>query len=356
MNRVEGTPLETDWMLTGATVPAPDESPLLVVDDEPAVLRTVSEYLRGRGYPVHACNSADEALATLAEHEIMLLLTDISMPGVSGIDLARSALEDDPSLGVVIFTGVPDAVTAVESLRLGVADYLTKPIELDDLEETVQRTLRRRAQAEYRRTVDAWLRRQVEQRTRELQEVMLSSLLALVRAMEAKDPYLKGDSERVAELCEEIANDLDLDPEQVADVRVAGLLHDIGFIGVPESVLRKEGSLTDEEFAAVKRHVEIGTAILEPLTHLGEAVEYVRYHHERLNGSGYPEGLKGTEIPLGAQIVGLADSYVALTQPRTYRPAGSSAEALETLRASAGVWFDQRLITALERAVRSLGE
>ena len=337
----------------GAALPPPEDCPIFMVDDEPAVARTVAEFLRDRGYPVEAFTAAEEALDALPGGNVALLISDIAMPGISGIELARRALEEDPSLAIIILTGVPDSTTAVQSLRLGVADYVTKPIEMASLEKVVQRTLLRRAQASYRQNLEKWLRDEVDRRTEELQSVTLSTLVALVRAMEAKDPYLKGDSERVAELAESLAIHLGLEPSEVEAVRVAGLLHDIGMISAPESILQKSSKLSAEEYERVKRHAEVGASILQPLAHLGGAVDYVRYHHERLNGSGYPEGRQGEEIQLGAQIVGLADFYVALTAARPYRPAHSCEEALEVLNASEGVWFHARLLGALERVVRN---
>ncbi len=247
-------------------------------------------------------------------------------------------------------------MTAIQSLRLGVSDYLTKPVDLEDLEHVVAQTLRRRAAAIYRSKLETWLREEVDRQTRELQQVTFTTLAALVRAMEAKDPYLKGESERVARLSQRLARRLGMDPEEVREVQIAGTLHDIGFISTPDSILHKEGKLSDEEYADIRRHVEIGVAILEPLKHLGRAIEYVRYHHERWNGSGYPEGLKGEEIPLGARIVGLADSYVALTTDRPFRPAQSPAEALQTLQATEEVWFQRELLDALKTVVREESE
>ncbi len=152
-----------------------------------------------------------------------------------------------------------------------------------------------------------------------------------------------------------MAKHLDMDSEGIEEVRTAGMLHDIGMISTPEALLRKEGQLDPDEYQLVKKHVEVGAAILLPLKHLGNVIDYVRCHHERINGSGYPEGLRGDEIPLGAQIIGLADSFTALTMERPFRSAVDPGEALQTLRASQGVWYTGRLLDALEQAVREEG-
>lgn len=185
----------------------------------------------------------------------------------------------------------------------------------------------------------------------ELEQVKAGALGALVSAMEAKARYLKRDGVQIGRLCERMAAHLGLAPDQVEEVRNAGLLHDIGMINTPESILEKSGPLTEREREQVRNHTVVGAGILLPLPYLGRAIEYTRYHHERLDGSGYPEGLRGEEIPLGARIVGVADCYVAMTDDRPFRPALSPAEALQILRAIEGVWFDRRVVDSLRQAV-----
>jgi len=343
--------IDFDGAALSISPPEPEETPVFVVDDEPGVRRVVASVLRTEGYPVRDFENAHTALDAIERGAVALLVTDISMPGMSGIELAEHALSRLPDLAVIIFTGVPDSVTAVQSLRLGVADYLTKPVDMETLKRTVRRTLRRRAERQQQRQLESWLRREVDRRTREIQKLSVSTLVALVRAMEAKDPYLKGGSERIARLCARMARLLGLEGREVEAVRTAGLLHDIGMISTPESILHREGQLTREEYAVVKKHVDVGVSILSPLKHLGDVIDYVRYHHERFNGSGYPEGLRGKEIPLGAQLVGIADAFTALTMERPFRAAVTSGEALQTMRASEGVWFSRELIDVLEKAV-----
>lgn len=324
---------------------------IFVVDDEYGVRRVVAAILRREGHRVEEFETGETALAAL-DDSVALLLTDISMPGISGVELVRLAKERAPELAAIMFTGLPDSSTAAESLRLGASDYLAKPVRVEDLKRSVSRTLAKRREAIQRERVAAWLQSEVEARTLDVKRHSLATLVALVRAMEAKDPYLKGGSGRIARLCERMAADLGFDQQGAVEVSTAGLLHDIGMIGVPRSILHTTSTLTSKEYQQVKLHVKIGASILEPLTHLGRVVEYVRYHHERLNGSGYLEGLKNDEIPLGAQIVGLAESYIALTMDRPFRSRCSTAEALLTLRAGEGIWFQSRLLDALETAVR----
>ena len=177
-----------------------------------------------------------------------------------------------------------------------------------------------------------------------------AALRALLRVMSAKALYLKEDAERGANISDTMARYIGVDSGEVEEIRNAALLRDIGMICTPDSSLQKNGPLTAEERESVKKHVTVGAAILLPLG-LGRAAEYTRYHHERIDGSGYPEGRTGDEIPLGAQIVGLADSYCALTAHRPFRPAISPTEAIETLRGGEGLWFRSDLLNALESAI-----
>ncbi len=340
-------------------LPAPEATPVVVVDDESSMLDLLAKTLQREGYPVETFVAAPEALARVSEGGIALLITDIGMPGMSGIELTRRALEEDPDLAILILTGAGDMDSAVEAFRLGVSDYLTKPIAPDALVEAVDKALRQRRLQLHRRKYEVWLRAEVDRRTEqvlqqseELERVSVAALSALVRAMEVKDPYLKGHSERVAELSEKLASQLDFEAEEIEEVRVAGLLHDIGMIGIREAVVHKRGQLTEEEYGHVQEHVEIGAGILQPLTHVGRAIDYVHCHHERINGSGYPRGLKGSEVPLGAQIVGLAESYVSLTEERAFREAFPAEDALGTLQKGRGIWFEPEVVDALRHVLQ----
>jgi putative nucleotidyltransferase with HDIG domain len=343
----------------GVGLPAPEATPIVVVDDEQPVLDLLGKVLTREGYPTDTFESPTEALGRISEGGVALLITDLKMPVMSGTDLARRALEEDPDLAVLVLTGAADTDSAVESLRLGVEDYLKKPISIDALTEAVVRALRHRSQSLYRHKIEAWLRAEVDKRMEQvrrqaaqIEQVSLAALSALVRAMEAKDPYLKGHSEKVAGLCESMAAKLGFDPGELADVRTAGLLHDIGMIAIRESVTQKQGELTAEEYEHVREHVDIGAAILQPLPQVAEAVKYIQCHHERLDGSGYPGGVGKSEIPLGGQVVGLAEMYVSMTEQRAHRQARSNLEAIEALGEGRGVWFDPRVYDALEQALR----
>lgn len=191
----------------------------------------------------------------------------------------------------------------------------------------------------------------LERERANLQQVAVATLEALVNALEAKDPYLRGHSSRVADMAASVAAELKLSDDEIDAVRTAGRLHDIGKIGVREEIITKQGPLTDPEFEEVKRHTIIGAEILAPLLHLGPVIQYVRNHHERWDGKGYPDGLKGETIPLGARIIGTVEIYDALATSRSYQEKMSPELAVERLGDLAGTVLDPKVLRALRSVV-----
>jgi HD-GYP domain-containing protein (c-di-GMP phosphodiesterase class II) len=191
--------------------------------------------------------------------------------------------------------------------------------------------------------------RDVERGKEQLEAVTLRALSALIRTLEARTPHFDGHSRAVAELSEKIAKELDLPAGEVGLCKTAGFLHDIGMIAIPDKILEKASPLTEEEARQIQGHCAVAREILEPFAHLGPVPEYVYHHHERVDGSGYPDGLKEEEIPLPAQVVGVAESFTALVETRAFRPAHSLPEALEILLGTEGIWHSKRVLEALTR-------
>ncbi len=342
------------------TPEAPSPPRILVVDDEEQIRTAIAKFLAKRGYDVATAPNGWEALKRLRDGGgVTLMLLDVRMPGISGMDVVPEALEVDPDLAIVMLSGATDAASATICMQRGAFDYLTKPIELDDLARAIERALKRRDTLIQSRGLSQWLQEEVAKRTQELEQERLkqqalsvATLEALIAALEAKDPYLSGHSARVAALSATIANHLGLPDDDVDQVRTAGRLHDLGKIGIRESVLNKQGPLTPEEYEHVKAHVVIGWQILQPLRHLGPVVSYVRGHHEHYDGSGYPDGLQGEAIPLGARIICAAEIYDALTTARPYQPMLSPEDATDRMRALAGKIVDPAVMDALATAVK----
>jgi putative nucleotidyltransferase with HDIG domain len=328
-------------------LPDPAADPVLVVDDDEMVLRSLKQSLTRAGYDTRCFNSPVEALAAIRERPPRVLVTDHDMPGMTGLELAAQALEIHPEMKVLLVTGAGDEETARNALRLGVLDYLTKPFELGDLHRAVQKALAEYASDEYAIEMDRWLRDEVHRQTGLVQEVTLGTIEALLAALEARSPYFRGHSQSVAVSAAGIARELDLAPDDVKAVRTAGLLHDVGMIAVPDAVVNKPGDLDREEYALIRQHCRKGVDILTPMSHLGSSITYVLEHHERIDGSGYPDGKRGDGISLGGQIVGLAETWTALTEKRAYRDGMSLSEAMATLSGAVGSWFSRELVEAV---------
>ena len=343
----------------GPAASSKDRARVLVVDDEEPIRRILEQMLVKLGHTVHSASTGTAALEILQGHDdIELMLLDVKMPGLAGTEVVTEALEIDGDLAIVMLSGMNDAATASICMQRGAIDYLTKPIGVDDLSRAMSQALRKRHTRIQDRGIANWLREEVAQRSKELmeeqaklQQLTVATLEALINALEAKDPYLAGHSARVAALSATIAAQMQLDDDEIETVRTAGRLHDLGKIGTRESVLNKSGPLTPEEFEHVKEHVVIGSQILAPLTHLGDVIGYVRGHHERWDGSGYPDGLAGEDIPLGARIIGAAEIYDALTTARSYQTPLSPTEATERMRALVGTAVGPDVMDALTAAV-----
>lgn len=341
-----------------STLPA--DCPIFVVDDDAKVLRVLARALEECGYPVTAFDRPQDVLDALPHEGLTLLVSDRDMPGMDGIELARRVMEEDPDLAVIMLTGVPTVASAADSLRLGLVDYLTKPMDMAALETAVAKALSKRSRSILQRESEAWLRSAVEERTSELREAQLELerltvgvLAAISSVVDSRNSYFRDHSERVADVSVGIARALALSPTLVEEIRVGALLHDIGMIAVPDSVLGKEGALDQFEWAHVHAHPTVGAQILKPLYLLGPSVACVMSHHERLDGSGYPEGLIGDAIPLAAQIVGAADTWCALTHDRSFGGPRTVEEGLEVISRLRGVQFREDVIDALLAFIES---
>jgi putative two-component system response regulator len=331
---------------------------ILIVDDEATMRCALAQFLGGRGYDAHECESGRAALSLLAQERFVVLLCEVRMAEMSGLDIVARALELDPSLAVVMVSTVNEAGAATEALTRGALDYLVKPVAPTDLHLAVERAIHRRQLEIDRRNVDRHVRDEVLLRTMELEreKAALHGLTVgiaetLINAMEAKDVYLRGHSRRVGEQAASVAEEMGLDADLVESVRLAGRLHDIGKIGIREDILNKPGPLTDEEYAHVQEHVRIGMEILAPLWHIPEALDFIHDHHERFDGTGYPRRRVGSEISIGGRILAACDAFDAMTSRRAYREAFDEQATIGHLEADVGRLLDPAVFAALEKVV-----
>lgn len=330
----------------GPDTPRPRSGTVLVVDDESGVAAEIADALHRAGYVAEVAAGGEAALARFGERRFDVLLADIHLPRLRGDVLQRIARECDPDLAVLLMTSDDEAPVAVACLRDGVADTLTKPCSLDDVVARVDKALERRRLVLENRGYQHALEERVSEQADRLARTLQGSLEALITALEAKDRHTRNHSNRVAELSSQLAQALAPDDAAFVErVRVAALFHDIGKIGVPEYILHKPAPLTPQEMQEVERHVGIGVTILEPLLD-AETIAMVRHHHERLDGGGYPDGLRGKAIPLGARIVAVADAWDAMTSSRPYRPAMPRGQVWSILRAGAETQWDPAVVNA----------
>jgi putative nucleotidyltransferase with HDIG domain len=324
---------------------------VLVVDDEEPIRSALRRFLTQEKYVVQTAATGEESMAAVRRQGVAAVLLDLRLPDTGGADLVPRLLEADPHLAVLILSAVNDAPTAALCLQRGAMDYLVKPMDLVDLLRALQGALRRRDATLESQRINSLLREEVALRTAELHRLSVATLEALVNALEAKDHHLRGHSARVAELAARVAAAYGLGTDEVERVRMAGSLHDIGKIGIREQILNKRGPLTDEEYAHVKTHAEIGAQILAPLTHLADVLACVRSHHERWDGKGYPDGLAGEAIPIGARILGSVEIFDALTTSRPYQETMAPAGAVARMGDLVGSVLDPRVHAALAQVV-----
>ncbi|MBZ5638991.1 MAG: response regulator [Acidobacteriia bacterium] len=319
---------------------------VLVVDDELSVRELLADALDAYGYTIRTAASAAEGYRIVEEGDTHLILSDIDMPGESGLDLLRRIKAHDADIDVIMVTGVVDVDTAIGAIREGAADYVAKPFNIEEVRIVVERTVRNRLLVLENRAYQLHLEEMVRQRTRELEESYEATLQALVTALDYRDNETQGHSFRVVEYAEQVARRVGVGEADLAWIRRGAILHDVGKIGVPDAILRKPGKLDPDEWVEMRRHPEMGYRMLRHIGYFTPALDIVLSHQERWDGSGYPRGLKGEEIPLGARIFAVVDTFDAMTSDRPYRRALSVDAAREEVRRFAGIQFDPRVAAA----------
>ncbi|MCI8372661.1 MAG: diguanylate cyclase [Lachnospiraceae bacterium] len=310
---------------------------IMIVDDDKNNLAIQKEFLKPE-YDIILATSGESALRRLARITPDLVLLDNIMPGMMGIEVLDEMQKDErlKRIPVIILTAEHDPTTEKECFIHGAADFITKPFASGVLLERIRKTL------------EFWelrneLEIQVFNKTREAETVVLQSIMAIANTIDAKDAYTKGHSERVAEYSAVIAKEMGWSEEEVQLLYNIALLHDIGKIGIPDSILNKPGRLTDDEFSIIKQHTVTGGEILKDIHSMQNAFIAARYHHERYDGRGYPNGLKGEEIPIYARVIAVADAYDAMTSNRVYRKKLSNKVVIDELKKGLGTQFDPKI-------------
>lgn len=315
---------------------------LLIVDDDEGVCFSIREILNDR-FHTFLANSAKKALEAIQNNShgdicsIDLVISDICMEEMDGLELLKSIKRKNPRVEVIIMTGYPNPENTVKALRFGASDYIVKPFQALDVLEAVQRVMSKRTEA-------VKIEKMVEDLRIAIQKNYSATTEALLLAIDAKDNYTKEHCTRVANLMAEFAKQIGLDDEETELLRKISSLHDIGKIGVKEEVLNKPGQLTPAEWEEMKSHSYLGYQIIQPVEFLGEGRDVLLYHQERFDGSGYPAGLKGEGIPVGARMLAIVDSFDAMVTDRPYRKKLSVDFALNELTKCSGKQFDPKLV------------
>jgi putative nucleotidyltransferase with HDIG domain len=317
---------------------------VLIADDDQLIRRFLQDALTVGGYDVVSAASGGEAIAILERGEAVdLVITDFSMPGLSGVELIKRVQQLDPLLPCIIVTAFHDLDLAMRAMQAGAVGFIPKPFKADHLLTVARRALERRQMS-------------VETTRLSLLLPMLERFtMLLANTLESKDCATQRHAERLVEHAEAVARELDLSDDQRFSIRVGACLHDIGKVGIPEELLRRPGRLTSAERDVMKLHPEIGAAILEDIDTWEDVRLVVRHHHEHWNGSGYPLGLVGGGIPLGARIVNVVDAFDVMTQGRPYAPARTLPQAVEELVRERGHQFDPEVVDAFIRTLTATG-
>jgi response regulator RpfG family c-di-GMP phosphodiesterase len=328
---------------------------ILVVDDEPEINNVLCDLLSAQ-YECASAGSAEEALELLRRQAFNLVISDITMSGMSGIEMVPHVLEVSPQTVVVLVSGAQTIESAIEALRVGAFDYIMKPFDLRQVEAIVKRALEHYGLRESKRRYETQLEELVEQRTTELDRALDSledayrtTLKALAAALETRDHETHGHSQRVVSFSLRLGYELGLDKEQLKSLEFGSLLHDIGKIGVPDAILRKPAALDEDEWIKMRQHPLHGQQILRGIEFLDGAARVVAQHHEKWDGSGYPLGLRGEDIDLNARIFAVADAFDALTSDRVYRTARPYEAAAAELDRCVGQHFDPQVVEVFHR-------
>ncbi len=342
----------------------PENIKVLIVDDDPVIRNSLKEILIKEGYAVYEAENGKEALEKINDINPDIVLADYLMPEMDGISLCR-AIKNDPDtldIGVILITGINDLETRVKGLSAGADDFLTKPFFLPELKARISSLAKIKVYRDFLKKYQSNLEKEVEKKTAELLKAHLNLIIAyneikelsleiihrLAKAAEYRDAHTGFHIQRVSQYSTKIGEAIGLDKKEIELIQYGSPLHDIGKLGIPDCILLKPGPLTSEEWRVMKKHTTIGANILRDskIEFLRVAQEIALYHHEKWDGTGYPLGLKGEEIPLFARITAIADVFDALTTDRPYRKALSVETALEIIKKGKGTHFDPALVDA----------
>lgn len=332
---------------------------LLIVDDEEAITKLLERKFSRAGYSCAVAGDGAEAAEQLKLQQFDVIITDVRMPNMDGMELTELAHRLDNAMSIIVMTAYADLDSAMEALRRGAFDYHPKPIEFEKLAVTIangiERTRLIRENAEYTATLErkvAERTAELEKKNQELSKHFFETVMALVAATEVKDKYTEGHSRRVAINAKALAERIGLPRNESEEIYTAGLLHDTGKIGIPDEILLKAGVFSAEEREIMQDHTTFSAGILSNVEAFKDILHFVLYHHERYDGNGYPAALKGEDIPMGARILSVADLFDAMTSSRPHKAKITPEAAIEEMKSVAGTQVDPKLSEAFIGLIR----
>lgn len=328
---------------------------ILIVDDEKQIRRMLDRVLTRQGHSCTLSGDATEARKCLEAQIFDLVLCDVNMPGESGIDLARHIQSGYEDTAVIMVTGMDDPQVADSAIAAGAYGYIIKPLNVNEIIINIRNGLRRRELEIANRKYQHDLEQLVRERTASLRRAMEGIVQAMGLTVESRDPYTSGHQRGVAMLSAAIAEEMGLSEDRIEGIRMAGLIHDLGKIAVPAEILSKPIRLMDYEFALIQTHPQVGYDILKGIEFPWPIAQMVYQHHEKMDGSGYPQGLVGEDILLEARILCVADVVEAMASHRPYRPAVGLEKALEEISENAGSLYDPEAVKACLTLFREQG-
>jgi response regulator RpfG family c-di-GMP phosphodiesterase len=331
---------------------------ILVVDDEVYIQEILKSTLEDAGYECTTVSDAEAALAALSSRNFDLALTDIRMPGKQGTELLQDIKSAYPDVVVIMITAIDNANTAIENMRLGAYDYIIKPFNLEHVLVSTSRAMDKRRLENANREYQKYLQQIADERAAETRRLFYSMTQVFVHLLDLKSPFNEGHSRRVAEKSRYVARELRMTDDGVRKVYLAALLHDVGTILVEDVLLNKQGALTPEELRHVQERSSLADEVLRPILDDEEVLKVIRHKRERYDGTGYPGGLKGNLIPLGARVIAVVEAYDAITSGRPYRLPRSPEEAIQELTRCSHTQFDPQVVMVFadlhERVFRNM--
>ncbi|HUX08512.1 MAG TPA: HD domain-containing phosphohydrolase [Acidobacteriota bacterium] len=332
---------------------------ILVVDDEAGIREAIGDFLATKKYPCECVENAESALQVLEGRLFDIVITDMKMPGMDGIALSKRIKDISPETSIIIITAHGNIPSALEAIQFGAEDYILKPFNIKALEHSIAKVIEKKRLQQQNIDYQQELEHKVEERAKEIRttsmdigQTFFKTIHIFGNALESRERYLKGRTERITLLAYHTAVEMGWDSRILAQLLLGAPVSDIGKLALSEDLLYKETPLSEKEQAVIRSHVEEGLDIVANLAHFRNISAIIHFHHERVDGSGYPLGLKGDAIPEQARLVAICDSYDAMTHARPWRPAKPAARAMEEIIALAGSSYDPEIAEAFARTVR----